>query len=405
MWKRNGGMVVYTYFPDRNIEKCGVDLKFFSNLQTEQWYTVRQHLTLNTPGEKNGVVKMYVDDKLVYEEKDLLIRLAEKQFIKINRVVFHTYSGGSDDSDWWSTKDQFICFDDFKVWINTSAPTDIDLDDDGINDEEDNCLSTYNPDQVDLDKDGIGDACDEFIDPEYLALMPIHLEAEDYLAGGEGVTYHDSDINNRGNLKSYREEGSVDLLSSPFASNEAYVGEIRGDEWLTYACTIPKSGAYYLDVVASNQSVNDAAISVSVDGVMLDENLIVRKSGNWNLFEKSSTANYILMDSGSHTIRITVVKPGFNLDKLILRRDLTYNSIQEQKQTSLSVYPNPAKNKIYIKGAEKGDVIGIYNMCGQCIGNSIKKENNDLHEMNITEFKHGIYFVLAGQKRFKFIKQ
>ena len=35
-----------------------------------------------------------------------------------------------------------------------------DLDEDGINNNEDNCPNIYNPDQTDIDGDGAGDACD-----------------------------------------------------------------------------------------------------------------------------------------------------------------------------------------------------------------------------------------------------
>jgi hypothetical protein len=41
-----------------------------------------------------------------------------------------------------------------------TACASCDSDDDGICDEEDNCIQVFNPEQKDLDQDGIGDLCD-----------------------------------------------------------------------------------------------------------------------------------------------------------------------------------------------------------------------------------------------------
>jgi MYXO-CTERM domain-containing protein len=45
-----------------------------------------------------------------------------------------------------------------------AAPPVIDVDEDGINDVDDNCLEEPNFDQADLDDDGVGDACDDQLD-------------------------------------------------------------------------------------------------------------------------------------------------------------------------------------------------------------------------------------------------
>jgi hypothetical protein len=46
------------------------------------------------------------------------------------------------------------------VVVLPPPPPEQDSDGDGIPDQSDNCLYTYNPDQLDSDGDGIGDACD-----------------------------------------------------------------------------------------------------------------------------------------------------------------------------------------------------------------------------------------------------
>jgi hypothetical protein len=41
---------------------------------------------------------------------------------------------------------------------------DVDLDNDGVSDSNDNCITFPNPEQADLDEDGIGDLCDNDAD-------------------------------------------------------------------------------------------------------------------------------------------------------------------------------------------------------------------------------------------------
>ncbi|MCA9195762.1 MAG: hypothetical protein KDB03_28530 [Planctomycetales bacterium] len=40
----------------------------FTGLENNRWYSVEQHVRLNTPGKNDGVLRAWVDDKLVLNQ-------------------------------------------------------------------------------------------------------------------------------------------------------------------------------------------------------------------------------------------------------------------------------------------------------------------------------------------------
>ena len=128
MWRRHENLVVYAYLPERidsegNLTtrsgrpaKWGEDIEFFRPVERGRWYTIRQYVKMNTPGERDGILEMYVDGELKLRRTDIEYRLPG-QNVKINAAVMHTYRGGGrDDSRFHSDKSEHIYFDDFKVW-------------------------------------------------------------------------------------------------------------------------------------------------------------------------------------------------------------------------------------------------------------------------------------------------
>ncbi len=131
MWRRNRDQtippyfILYSYFaekddgtPRQESNDCGDQYRIFTGLEADKWYTIVQYIKLNTPGERDGVVVMWVDNEEVFRKEDMLIRKAGKEDLKINALVMHTYRGGArTDPVWHSPRDEFAFFDDFKVWV------------------------------------------------------------------------------------------------------------------------------------------------------------------------------------------------------------------------------------------------------------------------------------------------
>ncbi len=130
MWRSNTAhtqppyLIVYDYLPTRET-RCGGNTRLGNlQLQRNKWYTVRQYLKLNTPGQRNGILEMYIDGKKLINLDNVVFRLSGKRNVRINSIVMHTYRGGNRKDDWWqSPQDDYVYFDDFKVWTNCLGNT------------------------------------------------------------------------------------------------------------------------------------------------------------------------------------------------------------------------------------------------------------------------------------------
>lgn len=77
---------------------------------------------------------------------------------------------------------------------------------------------------------------------------------------------------------------------------------------------------------------------------------------------------------------------GFDLDAIGVIHDLAHNEVAENDTESVSVYPNPVKNQLYVK-ADNLQSVEVYNIVGQKVMAS-KASVVDMSGMN-----QGIYFV------------
>lgn len=62
-------------------------------LEKNRWYSIEQHVRLNTPGRPDGVLRAWVDGQLVFERTD--IRFRDVPDLKIETLWMNVYHGGT----------------------------------------------------------------------------------------------------------------------------------------------------------------------------------------------------------------------------------------------------------------------------------------------------------------------
>jgi hypothetical protein len=78
-------------------------------LENNRWYCVEQYLKLNAPGEKDGIIRAWIDGRPAFEKTDIRFRLVDK--LKIEQIWMNVYHGGKKPSPY----DQHLYIDNVVI--------------------------------------------------------------------------------------------------------------------------------------------------------------------------------------------------------------------------------------------------------------------------------------------------
>jgi hypothetical protein len=131
------------------------------------------------------------------------------------------------------------------------------------------------------------------------------IQAENFDAGGEGKTWHDTDSANIG-LSAYRKDGGVDIQDGSGGSH--YVSFVRAGEWFQYTLNLASAGVYNFGARVSSLR-SGGTFHVEIDGVDRTGELAVPSTGSW-LTWTSVGKNAIPLSSGQHVMRIKMDSAG-----------------------------------------------------------------------------------------------
>ena len=112
MWRKDGLGTMYAYIPGKPV-KCGQLLGYGNwKFPKGEWVKLEQEIILNDIGNNNGIIRYWVNDKLILNRKKSILRI--KEDIYIEGMMFSSFFGGNDKS-WASPKDQYLDFKNFKI--------------------------------------------------------------------------------------------------------------------------------------------------------------------------------------------------------------------------------------------------------------------------------------------------
>ena len=78
-------------------------------LEKNRWYSIEQYVKLNTPREKDGILRAWVDGRLAFEKTDLRFRNVDR--LKIEQIWMNVYHGGKAPSPY----DQHLFIDNVVI--------------------------------------------------------------------------------------------------------------------------------------------------------------------------------------------------------------------------------------------------------------------------------------------------
>lgn len=210
--------------------------------------------------------------------------------------------------------------------------------------------------------------------------IPGTVEAENFDEGMAGESYFDNDAENKGDI--YRFSSGVDIAKS--GTSVYYLTSLEKDEWQEYTLNVSKSGIYKLTAYMAAES-DGGELKLSFNDE-LKSTFSISSTGSTTTF--AQFIDTLNLEQGISIMRASISKPGFNINKYVFSLILA-TSINDLTQ-KISVYPNPAGEKIILYGIVNDVNIKIYNNNGALVKVTKLSKGNSV---DISTLEDGLYFL------------
>ncbi len=141
--------------------------------------------------------------------------------------------------------------------------------------------------------------------------VPGLIEAEDFDEGGEGVAYHDVEVENFGG--SLYRTGGVDVLDGPTGRR---IGWNADGEWRHYTVNVTAAG-WYRAVLRVSSGASGGTAQLRFSGGQMTEPIAVPGTGAWDAMVSVASGPFAL-PAGIQVVQLDIVQAGFDVDSFEL---------------------------------------------------------------------------------------
>lgn len=222
-----------------------------------------------------------------------------------------------------------------------------------------------------------------FPDPESKQIIPGTIEATFFDSGGEGISYHDNDPENKGN--GLRQDEGVDTEFNDGGEN---IGWIEPGEWVEYSVDIKDTGLY--DIELRIASLNGGGqMEIHFNNEDRTGNISIPGTGSWSSFISIFLEEIQLFDTDK-LMKLQFIVGEFNISRLIFSNTATSVSNITSNLSDIIIYPNPAEHILQLRKQKEVFNYRIFNLLG--VGIQTGKIMPGDH-IDINALQKGTYFL------------
>ncbi|RYF24819.1 MAG: carbohydrate-binding protein [Flavobacteriales bacterium] len=202
--------------------------------------------------------------------------------------------------------------------------------------------------------------------------------------------------------ESYTSMSGIQTEATTDTGGGLNVGYADTSDWMAYnAINFPTSGSYLIEYrVASG--VNGAILSSDLNaGATQLGAVTVPNTGGWQNWQTvSQTVN---VNAGTYNFGIYIQSSGVNLNWIrITKSGSALAAKSADKIESLSIYPNPAEDKIFFSAEVSGANVSVIDSLS---GAAVSQQTATNNSVDVRGLKSGIYLILVEKDGIKTVRR